>query len=61
LECTPFADTLNDMIFVVIKHIREVTMTKTTTIEEEYTNTGKDSNGDTQPGKNNMCFFDFLF
>jgi len=49
------------MIFVVIKHIREVTMTKTTTIEEEYTNTGKDSNGDTQPGKNNMCFFDFLF
>lgn len=35
---------------VVIKSIREISLQKTTSLEEEYTNTGTDSNGDAQPG-----------
>jgi hypothetical protein len=34
---------------VVIKSIREISLQKTTSLEEEYTNTGTDSNGDPQP------------
>lgn len=49
LKTTPYADDMNTMVTTVLKNIREVSLSTTTTLEEEYTNTGTDSNGDPQP------------
>jgi amyloid beta precursor protein binding protein 1 len=49
LRTVPFADDLNMMVSVVLKNVREISLRRTTTLEEEYTNTGIDSNGDPQP------------